>query len=350
MVSPPKVFVHEFVTGGGWPPGGVPLDLAGEAAAMLRAVLADFGAWGAVRTVTTLDRRLDHFALPADEVVHVTPGQHASAFASLLDQSDAALIIAPETDGVLARLSAIVEEANIPLLSCSSTAVASASDKAVCYDLFRQANLPTPLTRRSSFSPASQVADQVGYPLVIKPIDGVGCEGVCLVREPAELAEALTLVHQATSRDEIILQSFVAGVHASASLLATGEQCLPLSLNGQAIEVGCPFVYRGGEVPLLHPLAARALTVAQSAVRLIPGLRGYVGVDLILTQDEALLIEINPRLTTSYIGLRQVIDLNLAQAIWDARYRGTLPSQVRFIGQISFTKDQLRRALTTEAT
>ena len=348
-MSPPRVFVHEFVTGGGWPLGEVPFDLASEAAAMLRAVLADFSAWGAVRTVTTLDRRLDHFTLPADEVMSVVPGQHASAFSALLDHSDAALVIAPETDGVLARLSASAEEAGIPLLSCSSAAVAIASDKARCYDLFRQASLPTPVTRRSSFSTASQAADQVGYPVVIKPIDGVGCEGVCLVREPAELADALTLVHQATSHDGIILQSFVAGVHASVSLLVAGEQSLPLSLNGQAIEVGCPFVYRGGAVPLSHPLAARALTVAQSAVRLIPGLRGYVGVDVILTQDEALLIEINPRLTTSYIGLRQVIDLNLAQAIWGARFRGTLPSQVRLSGQVSFTKDQLRHALTREA-
>jgi predicted ATP-grasp superfamily ATP-dependent carboligase len=144
-------------------------------------------------------------------------------------------------------LSAIVEEANVPLLSCSSAAVAIASDKALCYDLFRQANLPTPLTRQASFSTASPVADQVGYPVVIKPIDGVGCEGVCLVREPAELADALNLVQQATSHDEIILQSFVAGVHASVSLLAAGEQSVPLSLNGQAIQVGCPFVYRGAQ-------------------------------------------------------------------------------------------------------
>jgi predicted ATP-grasp superfamily ATP-dependent carboligase len=350
MTLPPQVFVHEFVTGGGWPLGEVPFDLASEAAAMLQAVLADFRTWGAVRTVTTLDRRLGHFTLPADEVVCVTPGQHASVFAALLDHSDAALIIAPETDGVLARLSAIVEEASVPLLSCSSAAVAIASDKAMCYDLFRQANLPTPMTRRTSLSTTAPVADQVGYPVVIKPIDGVGCAGVCLVREPAELAGALALLQQATSHDEIILQSFVAGVHASVSLLAAEEQSLPLSLNGQTIQVGCPFVYQGGEVPLSHPLAARAVTLAQSAIRLIPGLRGYVGVDLILTQDQALLIEINPRLTTSYIGLRQVLDLNLAQAIWDARYQNVLPSQVRLNGQVFFTKDQLRRALAREAT
>jgi predicted ATP-grasp superfamily ATP-dependent carboligase len=79
-------------------------------------------------------------------------------------------------------------------------------------------------------------------------------------------------------------------------------------------------------------------------------LRGYVGVDLLLTQNEALLIEINPRLTTSYIGVRQVIDLNLAQAMWDARCRNVLPPQVRLSGHVSFTKDQLRRALTVEST
>ncbi len=349
-MSPPTVFIHEFVTGGGWPLGEVPFDLAGEAAAMLQAVLADFSAWGAVRTVTTLDRRLDHFTLPADEVVFVTPGQHAWVFASLLDRSDVALIIAPETGGILARLSAIAEAANVPLLSCSSAAVAIAADKALCYDLYRRANLPTPLTCQASFSAASPAADQVGYPVVIKPVDGVGCEGVCLVKEPAELAGALAFLRQATSHDEIILQRFVAGIHASVSLLVTGERSLPLSLNGQAIKVGSPLVYQGGAVPLSHPLAARAWTVAQAAIRLIPGLRGYVGVDLILTQDEAVLIEINPRLTTSYIGLRQVIDLNLAEAIWDARFRDTLPSQVRLIGQVVFTKDQLRHALMREVT
>ena len=341
--------MHEFVSGGGWLAGDLPLDLASEAAAMLQAVLADFSAWGAVRTLTTLDRRLAHFALPADEVMCVTPGQHPAVFASLLDRCDMALIIAPETDGILTRLSARAEQANVPLLSCSSSAVAIASDKAVCYELFRQANLPTPLTRQSPLSTALPVADQVGYPLVTKPIDGVGCEGVCLARNPAELADALILAQRASSRDAIILQSFVAGVHASVSLLVAGEQSLPLSLNGQTIEVGCPFVYRGGAVPLSHPMAARALAVAQAAIRLIPGLRGYVGVDVILTQDEALLIEINPRLTTSYIGLRQVLDLNLTQAIWEARCRGILPAEARISGQVTFTKNQLREALTGEA-
>lgn len=333
------MFVHEFITGGGWPSGDLPGDLAHEAAAMLQALLADFRAWGAVRTLTTLDARLAHRTLPADEVVQVTPGQYQAVFSALLARSDAALLIAPETEGHLARISALAEATGVRLLSSSAAAVAIAGDKAACYERFRQAGLPTPPTRRVRFAEAPQAAREIGYPLVTKPLDGVGCEGVCLVSGPAELTGALAVVRRATPHEEILLQSFIAGTHASVSLLVAGGQAVPLSLNGQDIAVGCPFTYRGGVVPLAHPLQARAFTVAQAAVGLLPGLRGYVGVDLVLTQEEAWLLEINPRLTTSYIGLRQVAPFNLAQAIWDAGCRGVLPENVALQGRVRFSKD-----------
>jgi predicted ATP-grasp superfamily ATP-dependent carboligase len=44
----------------------------------------------------------------------------------------------------------------------------------------------------------------------------------------------------------------------------------------------------------------------------VAGLRGYVGVDVVLGEREAALIELNPRLTTSYLGLRAAFDQNLA--------------------------------------
>jgi predicted ATP-grasp superfamily ATP-dependent carboligase len=308
---------------------------------MVQALLTDFRAWGKVHTVTTLDLRLDNLILPADEVVCVAPGQHEAVFSSLLARSDAALLIAPETDGVLTRLSAMVKGAGVPLLGSRPVAVTIAGDKGACHQLFRQAGLPTPLTHRVSFADVPQVAREIGYPLVSKPVDGVGCEGVCLVTREAELAAALALLRCVTRRQEILLQSFVAGTHASVSLLVAEGRALPLSLNGQEIETGCPFAYRGGVVPLRHPAVARAFAVAQAAVGLVPGLQGYVGVDLVLSEEEVLLIEINPRLTTSYIGLRRVLQLNLAQAIWKACRQGVLPERVLLTGQVSFSKDEL---------
>jgi predicted ATP-grasp superfamily ATP-dependent carboligase len=314
---------------------------------MLQAVLADFRAWGAVHTITTLDQRVANLLLPADELITVTPGQHSDIFAASLTRCDAALIIAPETDGILARLNALAQGAGVRLLGSSPQAVTHAGDKWTCYQSFLQAGLPTPTTRLTLFADACPTSREMGYPLVAKPVDGVGCEGVCLVTNEAELDAALIILRQATRHDKIILQSFVDGTHASVSLLVAHGQALPVSLNGQAVEAGCPFVYRGGCVPLLHPSAARALAVAQAAVDLLPGLQGYVGVDLVLTNQEAWLMEINPRLTTTYIGLRQVIQLNLAQAMWQACFEARLPDQVSTHGQVFFAKDELLKWGTT---
>jgi predicted ATP-grasp superfamily ATP-dependent carboligase len=341
MTALPRLFVHEFFSGGGWQSDDLPADLATEGGAMLCSLLADFRAWGAVRTITTLDKRLAALPLLADDVIKITPDQHAATFSSVLDQCDAALIIAPETEGILARLSTQVQEAKVLLLGSSPEAVMIAANKWTCYQRFLQSGLPTPPTRLSSVATAPLMAREIGYPLVIKAIDGVGCEGVCMVANESELAAALNILRQATYREELILQGFINGTHASVSLLVVDGQSFPLSLNRQTITAGCPFVYQGGTVPLIHPSKERACSIAQAAVGQLPGLKGYVGVDIILADGDIWVIEINPRLTTSYLGLRRVLRLNFAQAIWQACRQGVLPKEAPLEGQVTFRKDNL---------
>jgi tyramine---L-glutamate ligase len=341
MVSPPKIFVHEFISGGGWSEGDLPPALIGEGYAILWALLSDFQAWGAARMVTTLDTRLwpRRGELPASEIIALAPAEYEAGFRSILSQCDAALIVAPETDGLLARLSAIVVEAGIPLLGCSPASITLAGDKAACDRIFRKAGLPTPPTRVVRPSYAPQAAAELGYPVVVKPLDGVGCEGLSLVSRMEELEPALEAAGKTSRRKEILLQSFVTGNHASVSLLASPKGLLPLSLNGQHIEAGRPFRYHGGVVPYSHPAAQQALELAQAASRLLPGLRGYFGIDLVLGPQGGTLIEINPRITTSYVGLRRVLQANLAELIWNACILGDLPEHVELAGQVVFGKD-----------
>ncbi|GBC83888.1 D-alanine--D-alanine ligase [bacterium HR11] len=306
---------------------------------MLEAVLTDFRAWGAVRTVTTHDRRLTRRPRGADVVVDVTPGEYEAVLTDLLETCEAALVIAPETNGVLTRLSALVETVGLFIVGSRPMAVAVATDKWACHEHFRAAGLPTPETRLVRRADLLVEAIRFGFPLVVKPVDGAGCEGVCRVRSPEELTVAQELLAQTTRCEKILLQRLVPGDHASVSLLVTDDgRVRPLSLNGQRVVPGCPFTYRGGVVPLQHPLRVRAFEVAEAAVRQVPGLRGYVGVDLVLADGEAWLMEINPRLTTSYIGLRRVVPYNLARAIWAACREGRLPEDLRFTGRAVLTK------------
>ncbi len=315
---------------------------------MLQAALTDLRLWGRFPTLTTLDARLSDLKVPADRVELVTPGELISSFPAMVQESEAVLIIAPETAGILQRLTSIVEQLGVPLLGSSSAAIEIAGDKLACYRRWRQAGLPLPRTRWSRFGESLEAtARDLHSPLVVKPVDGIGGEGIFLVSHAADLPGALAGLQPLTRRDDFLVMEYVPGVHASVSLIVTRTGSRPLTLNSQHIAVtGHRFVYRGGTVPLAHPLRQRAFTVATRAVSLIPGLRGYVGVDLVLTDREAYIMEVNPRLTTSVIALRQVIDLNLAQAIWLACIDDQLPQFVTTHGQATFTTDSLRPLVT----
>jgi predicted ATP-grasp superfamily ATP-dependent carboligase len=139
------------------------------------------------------------------------------------------------------------------------------------------------------------------------------------------LRSALELARRTDPRGPLVLQGYVRGVPASVSLLADGVGAVALAANAQSVRAARPFAYRGGATPLDHPLAGRAMETALRACRALPGLRGYVGVDLVLTESEAVVIEVNPRLTTSYLGLRAALEGNLA-ALALAACAGTLPA------------------------
>lgn len=304
---------------------------------MLRSVLTDFQAWGPAHIVTTLDDRLASLPLAAHRVVRISHKVHATVLAELATEVDAALIIAPETDGTLARLSTLVEEAGTHLLGSGSSGAAIASDKWDCFLRFKQNRLPTPNTWRTDRAEAVQLANELGYPLVIKPVAGVGCEGVSLASDPFSLGMALDLLDSADRH--ILVQQFVAGCHASVSLLSCSAGVLPLSLNKQLVTIGTPFRYEGGATPLRQRHSHLAMELARQAVSLVPGLRGYIGVDMVMTEDQCFVIEINPRLTTSYVGLRQIININLAEAIWRACIEGVLPQHIILSGRVSFRKE-----------
>ncbi|MBI4391324.1 MAG: ATP-grasp domain-containing protein, partial [candidate division NC10 bacterium] len=217
-------------------------------------------------------------------------------------------------------------------LGSSSAAVRVAADKLATINRLAATGLPVPPT----VEPATPgAAASLGFPLVLKPRDGAGCIGLRRVEDATGLEEAWRQATAEADGAPLIAQPYVPGQHASVSLLCDGRDALAVSLNSQAIAEGERFEYRGGVVPLDHPLRARALQVAVGACRAVPGLRGYIGVDVVLGTD-ATLMEINPRLTTAYTGLRRAVGANLAGVLLRAG-RGELPESVPVVARARFT-------------
>ncbi len=332
-----KILVHEFFTGGGWTEPEMPPDLVSEGLAMLCAAVDDFNKWGNARVYTTLDKRLPDTPLTADSISFIDPASYNKSIHRLAKECDFALIIAPESNGILASLNKQMEDNGIVSLGCERDAINTTGDKWEFCQKLLGAGLPVPASVCSDKYNVIENALKTGFPLVIKPVDGIGCEGVNLVRDMDMLRTVLE--HDPSYADRTLLQEYIRGEHLSLSILSTNKEFVFLSLNKQYINEGAPFKYLGGEI-MPPPYAGDELhNIIERILEVIPGLVGYFGVDLIRTEKGYKIIEINPRLTTSYVGLRKVIDINLAEAMFDAVTKGVLPESVKIKANKVFGKE-----------
>jgi len=121
--------------------------------------------------------------------------------------------------------------------------------------------------------------------------------------------------------ESAVLEPWVAGEPLSLSLLCSEGRGELLSVNRQQLSIDALGVlsFAGVQIDALPRDDARFASLrswVQTLVRTIPGLRGYVGIDLVWhAQRGPVLIEINPRVTMAYVGLSAALGRNLAGAV-----------------------------------
>ncbi|MBQ6512782.1 ATP-grasp domain-containing protein [Methanobrevibacter sp.] len=247
---------------------------------------------------------------------------------------DNAIFIAAENDNNLFNIAKILEENDVNIYNSSSEACFIASDKSETYEVLSNI-VPQPRTFRFKIDPKGywkraienlhekwQAEDPLTpLKLIIKPLTGVDCEDIVVIEKIEDLTLDLDKIFKPGSR--VIVQEFIDGTDVSVSLISDGKSAIPLSLNKQFVELkNDKGIYMGGKLPFENKYKDEAFEIAKKAVEAIDGLKGFVGVDLIINSDEkdiysVYLLEINSRFTTPYVGLKQVADFNIGKSIID---------------------------------
>jgi predicted ATP-grasp superfamily ATP-dependent carboligase len=330
-----KIILYEYASGGGYAGQKLPTGILAEGFGMLRSIAADFKANGHEVTLL-LDARLSKLNPPieADCTVPVMYPEEPRKFLTCLAKiNDSIYIIAPETGQILQTLVELAEKTGKTILNCKSKAITKVANKALLYDSLQENGFPIPktllLNTQDTWAQIKRaLKQQINYPVVFKPIDGVGCSGLSVIEEEVQVRRAIAKIRAESKCSHYIAQEFVKGESASVSLLVTENKALAISLNKQNITMAGPEAfssYNGGCIPFDHPYMLEAFELAEKVVESFHGLQGYVGVDLVLAQDKVYVVDVNPRLTTSCVGLRKVVNFNLAKAIENAVLEGVLP-------------------------
>ena len=301
-----RIFLFEFITGGGLAGQPLPASLALEGALMLDALLRDAHELDGIEVLTLRDARLPALTSGVAEVIPVgSADDFDRRFDEALAAADAVLLVAPETGDTLATLTARVEAAGRLLLGCDAASCGIATSKSQTAARLSAAGIAV----LPHYANASRLPTVPGR-WVVKPDDGAGCDGLQLCVDRDAAARALRAAGPGH-----VAQPWMAGEARSMNLLCAHGDALLLSINRQYLS------HDGDHVTLaalgvgeVHDEAGAYRKLASRIAAALPGLLGHVGVDLLHTADGPVVVEINPRLSTSACALHTACGYNLLAA------------------------------------
>lgn len=307
-----RVFVCEYVTGGGFAGADLPPGLRREGDMMLHALVKDLTGLPEVDVTVARDRRL-----PAPDgpglVLWVNGGDDPwLRWRGALAAADALWPIAPETDGILERLTSLALDSGRTVLGCTPEAVRLTASKRRCAEHLARHGIAAARSIRLGEVLVAGLPDaDAGW--VVKPDDGAGAETTLLFRDDIQLRRWAAT---APDIDRLVVQPYLPGQAVSLSLLCRQGEAVLLCCNLQNVMLADgQFHYRGGTVGGADDRRELYTPIANAIAAAIPGLWGYVGVDLVETADGPVVLEINPRLTTSYAGLAAALGTNPAALV-----------------------------------
>lgn len=259
------------------------------------------------RVSTTVDARLSNPKY-CDECVKVSAGDDVwQVWKTQMQSADAVWLIAPETNSILHDLTQIAALLGKLVLGCGLLSIEITSDKLATYLALKQADILTLPTYTYQHWPGSDS----GW--LAKPNDGAGCE------DTVYYDDAENLMHWLVQNNKLlthVIQPYQMGVPASISCVIHNAKAQLLSCNLQLIEINNHRLsYKGSIVNGLREHWQALEVLANQIASAIPSLAGYVGIDVIVDKDEIFVLEINPRLTTSFAGLREATGTNPAELI-----------------------------------
>jgi carbamoyl-phosphate synthase large subunit len=238
--------------------------------------------------------------------------------------------------GLAQRLTA----AGAPVVGTSAAAIDLAEDRGAFGEVLRRAGLPAPaFGTATSFDQAREIADRIGYPVLVRPSYVLGGRGMEIVYDEESLAGYISRATAVSPAHPVLVDRFLDdAVEIDVDALCDGDEVFLGGVMEHIEEAG---VHSGDSSCTLPPitLGRSVLEVVRRSTEAIAhgvGVRGLLNVQYALHGETLYVLEANPRAsrTVPFVSKATAVPLAKAAArimlgatIAELRAEGLLPGE-----------------------
>ena len=206
------------------------------------------------------------------------------------------------------------------------------TDKALMKEAFLQNGVSASRGRRAySADEATKVAEEIGYPVVVKRVDSSGSRGITVVKEPSGIEEAFLHAKERSLKDYVLVEGFLKGEEIGVDGFVQDGRLVFLAPHGK-------FIYHGEHttVPVGHrfpyPCSDKVTQAIarqmQKAVTATGIDRCCVNADVFVDGDQVSIIELGGR--TGATCIPELVSMYYGFDFYEKMIRSALGEKVEF--------------------
>lgn len=240
------------------------------------------------------------------------------------------------------KLAQALADAGIPILGTSPEAIDLAEHRGAFQRVLDEGGLIAPKNGTAvSFDDAKKIADEIGYPVLVRPSYVLGGRGMEIVYDEANLSRYIMNATEITPDHPVLVDRFLEdAIEIDVDALFDGTDLYVGGIMEHIEEAG---IHSGDSSCVLPPitLGTDVIDRVVEATRAIAsgvGVRGLINIQFALASDVLYVIEANPRAsrTVPFVSKATGVQLAKAAALIGT---GTTIAELRAAGKLKATGD-----------
>ncbi|MBM9464921.1 carbamoyl-phosphate synthase large subunit [Aeromicrobium sp. YIM 150415] len=235
-------------------------------------------------------------------------------------------------------LAAGLEAAGVPIVGTPPSAIDLAEERGAFGRVLEEAGLPAPKHgTATTFEGAKRVADEIGYPVLVRPSYVLGGRGMEIVYDEEALKSYIRTATEISPERPVLVDRFLDdAVEIDVDALYDGTE---LFLGGIMEHIEEAGVHSGDSACVLPPITLGQLEIdkiraSTEAIADGVGVRGLINIQFALSSDTLFVLEANPRAsrTVPFVSkatatplAKAAARLMLGESIAELRAAGVLP-------------------------